>query len=134
MTHFNRLLPVSLDFQSALLNPPALSRWLFSLPELEFYADLFAAEIVGGVPGIQYKTRAMVVDPDADQKSTEQYEKAVLSLEKKGLAVRVQGQDMTRPWTGINVSKTGAAVIKEFEAAEAAPATPEPEPAGPFLK
>ncbi len=30
MTHFNRLLPVSLDFQSALLNPPALSRWLFS--------------------------------------------------------------------------------------------------------
>ena len=110
--------------------------WLefFILPEFEPYADLFAAEIVGGFQGAEYKTRPMVVDPDADPKAVEVFDKAALSLEKKGAVVRVQGQDMTRKWTGVNITKAGADALKELEAAETAPAPPEPEPTGPRLK
>ena len=108
----------------------------FILPELEVYADLFAAEVVGGIEGVgaEYKTRHMVISLDADPKAVESYEKAALSLEKKGLAVRVQGQDMTRKWSGLNATKMGAEALKELEAAEAPPAASEPEPPGPRLK
>jgi hypothetical protein len=109
----------------------------FVLPEFEPWADCFAAEILGGMvgQGLEYRTRPMVVVPEISEKAIDQYQKTAKKLEKKGLVVRVQGQDITRKWYGVNITKLGAEVLKANKKDETIAASePVPDPAGPKLK
>ncbi len=90
----------------------------FILPEFEPGADLFAAEVVGAQPGqenMYQHRRPMIISSDVSATALEEYEKAVKNLEKKGLVVRVQGQEFTRKWQGVNVTRAGKEFLKTNE-------------------
>lgn len=91
----------------------------FLIPYLESGADLFSGELLPGTPSEntpQHRTRPMTsITLNTDDKAIKQYQRAALSLEKAGLAIRVEGSELGCPWDGLNLTQAGVLAAKDCQ-------------------